>query len=554
MRASEIAARLNAKAGSGYWLALCVAHEDSRPSLSIQEKDGRAMFKCHSGCSWESIRDALKARGIEVGGDRDPGWETAYAIKDGSGTTIAEHVRIDRDGGKVVFWRPKLSDIGRRVVDMPLYGTELLSSREGAAVLCEGEKSAASAQAQKLLALGTVTGAAACPSDDVLRCLTGRKVYLWPDNDDEGRKHMIRIAGALSRLGIEWATVHWPEAPPKGDAADFFGGGRTVADFKALLAAAPPKVEAPSAPRRRHLWEGVRGALSEMDRFSAGDFSGRVPLGIPALDKRLRGGLRGGQLTLLGAPTGAGKTSLVQQFAIHAVRTTGRPAFFASPEMSIEALAEREIISAAGVELWDIAPWKHSEGRTKAQAAMAYAASKLLAEKIAVIVMEELDPTMADIAAAVMEEHARTPLSMVVIDYAQYVARDTADSKAPRYLQVGEVGRGSVALARRLDIPVLVTAQVNVTREKGGKPTYTWRESAELEKHAHNALILDIDWNIPDSGPRTVEGARIIGTKVRDAGGFVQEIHYEPHLYRASDPRQVLSDSQAPEWRPGERA
>jgi replicative DNA helicase len=301
--------------------------------------------------------------------------------------------------------------------------------------------------------------------------------------------------------------------------------------------------------RRRHLWQGIKGALSEIDRFSAGDFSGRVPLGVPALDKRLRGGLKGGQLTLLGSPTGSGKTALVQQLAVSAARATGRPVFFASPEMSLESLAEREIIRESRTRLWDVSPWRRDAGaRTQAQQQMAYAASKLLTEKLAIIVMEDLDPNMADIVAAVMEEHARTPLALVVIDYAQYVAGDAADSRTPRYLQVGEVAKGSVALARKLDVPVLVTAQVNITREKGGKPTYTWRESAELEKPAHNALILDVDWKFDERGTRYVEGARLLATKIRDSGGFVQEVKYEPHIYRVSDPGEPEATAAPDVW------
>ena len=48
------------------WNALCPAHEDHDPSLSITQKpDGMILFKCQSqGCSQQEIIAALKARGL----------------------------------------------------------------------------------------------------------------------------------------------------------------------------------------------------------------------------------------------------------------------------------------------------------------------------------------------------------------------------------------------------------------------------------------------------------------------------------------------------------
>ncbi len=46
-------------AGSG-WVALCPAHDDRKPSLSIGEGEGsRVVVHCHAGCSTEDILDAL---------------------------------------------------------------------------------------------------------------------------------------------------------------------------------------------------------------------------------------------------------------------------------------------------------------------------------------------------------------------------------------------------------------------------------------------------------------------------------------------------------------
>ena len=45
------------------WSARCPAHEDRRPSLSVSEgDDGRALVRCHAGCTVDAICDAVGLR------------------------------------------------------------------------------------------------------------------------------------------------------------------------------------------------------------------------------------------------------------------------------------------------------------------------------------------------------------------------------------------------------------------------------------------------------------------------------------------------------------
>lgn len=48
------------KAGKGF-IALCPAHPDRNPSLSIREtEDRKVLLYCHAGCSYQAIRKAIK--------------------------------------------------------------------------------------------------------------------------------------------------------------------------------------------------------------------------------------------------------------------------------------------------------------------------------------------------------------------------------------------------------------------------------------------------------------------------------------------------------------
>jgi hypothetical protein len=76
------------------------------------------------------------------------------------------------------------------------------------------------------------------PRTESLGSMKG-EVILWPDNDEEGRRHMVRIAAWLAANGATPHLIVWADAPPKGDAVDFFARGHTVDELEQLIARAP---------------------------------------------------------------------------------------------------------------------------------------------------------------------------------------------------------------------------------------------------------------------------------------------------------------------------
>lgn len=63
MTVETLLARLSGvRRSGGGWQALCPAHEDRNPSLSVTAREGKILLFCHSGCTIESICAALKIR------------------------------------------------------------------------------------------------------------------------------------------------------------------------------------------------------------------------------------------------------------------------------------------------------------------------------------------------------------------------------------------------------------------------------------------------------------------------------------------------------------
>jgi putative DNA primase/helicase len=51
------------RANNGYFKALCPAHDDKEPSLSVSEgDDGRVLIKCHAGCATEDVISSVGIR------------------------------------------------------------------------------------------------------------------------------------------------------------------------------------------------------------------------------------------------------------------------------------------------------------------------------------------------------------------------------------------------------------------------------------------------------------------------------------------------------------
>jgi hypothetical protein len=73
MNLEAVLARLQGVRHNGAgWMARCPAHEDHSPSLSIAEgNEGRVLLHCFSGCTAESVCEALQIRVGDLFNERE---------------------------------------------------------------------------------------------------------------------------------------------------------------------------------------------------------------------------------------------------------------------------------------------------------------------------------------------------------------------------------------------------------------------------------------------------------------------------------------------------
>ena len=273
--------------GEDTFTALCPAHDDHRNSLSVSAGDrGRLLFKCHAGCEYEEIIEALseiqpssKPRRKTLGRQRkrpsdgmkrisfigphtpEPDFEAIlgrtpnaiYRYADTQDRTIGYVVRIEDKKGKRFFqitpWRDGKGAVHWLIEDFakprPLYGLDELAAAEDnePVLVVEGEKAADAARDlfPSHVVISWHGGANAIRQTDWLP-LQGFGVTIWPDADDPGLAAAEEIARTLRTIGAKSVKiVDLPDTLPKGwDLADEAPEG---VDIEALLRHAKPSEE-----------------------------------------------------------------------------------------------------------------------------------------------------------------------------------------------------------------------------------------------------------------------------------------------------------------------
>jgi RecA-family ATPase len=252
MTAADIARELGGhRSGSGF-ICRCPAHEDAKPSLSLNDgDDGRVLWRCHAGCEQAAVGDALRARGLLNGSERDePRHELhmaalgapshVWTYRDAKGAELFKVARYETSHGKEIRpWRREgLRWIAKALPDpRPLYGLDLLARRADLPVLVvEGEKCADAAHSLIASHYVVVTwpgGAKATDKSD-WTVLHGRQVTIWPDADAPGRAAASRVASALAGKA-RVAILDVDERPDRWDVADAVADGWSADDLLTFI-------------------------------------------------------------------------------------------------------------------------------------------------------------------------------------------------------------------------------------------------------------------------------------------------------------------------------
>jgi hypothetical protein len=183
--------------GTG-WKALCPAHADKNPSLSIRERDGKMLLKCFAGCSFEAICAALgmKLKDLFAQPVPKPKIVAEYSYTDEQGSLLYQNVRFNpkdfrlrKPNGKR-GWTWKMEGVRRVLYRLP----EVLAASDS--LFVEGEKDADTGTTLGFVA--TTSGSTGSWRPEFAETLRGKRVTIIADADTPGRKHAQQVARSLS--------------------------------------------------------------------------------------------------------------------------------------------------------------------------------------------------------------------------------------------------------------------------------------------------------------------------------------------------------------------
>ena len=286
--------------------------------------------------------------------------------------------------------------------------------------------------------------------------------------------------------------------------AERTGGGGTPLALSGLLTAAMDQVEAASVQ-------------------AAG-------LPLPWLDlNNLVAPLRGGQLIVVGARPGTGKSVVALDLALHAAADRGMPAIIFSLEMGADEVCLRALSSRGRVPLTAMITGQMTDDNWLHLAKGA----AVVAEEA--LYVDDHSATIPAIRQVARRYVARHNVGLIVIDYLQLMA--TPAKAENRQAAVADMSRSLKLMAKELGVPVVALSQLNralVGRGDKRPGLHDLRESGAIEQDADLVLLLHREDMYDRDSPRAGE-MDIIVAKQRNGPTGTVPVAFQGTYVRCTD-------------------
>lgn len=245
----------------------------------------------------------------------------------------------------------------------------------------------------------------------------------------------------------------------------------------------------------------VRKAINTIEEYHQrqGMLTG-ISTGFPDLDK-LTSGLHAGEMIVVAARPSMGKTSLAMNMVEHVVAEQKLPVGVFSLEMTAESLILRMLCSRARVNMRDIREGFLAE---RDFPKLTTAAGELA--KAPLFIDDTPGLSVLQLRARARRMVQQHGIKLFVIDYLQLL-HSTSRKADNRQQEIADISNGVKALAKELEVPVIVLSQLNreLEKDKSRKPRLSdLRESGAIEQDADLVGLL----YKPNSGDDEEGGGR----------------------------------------------
>lgn len=257
-------------------------------------------------------------------------------------------------------------------------------------------------------------------------------------------------------------------------------------------------VSRPTTNAAAHIGEVLPTMMDELDAIANGTPTGGqpTPTGFTDLDELTNGGLRPGQMIIVAARPGVGKSTLGVDIIRETAIRQGKAAVIFSLEMSKMEVAQRIISAEAQVPLS-----KMRGGKLTDQEWTKLGGACDTVNTAPIYIDDAANLTMMEIRAKTRRLAQQNDLGLIVVDYLQLLS--SGRKVESRQQEVSEFSRQLKLLAKEVGVPLIAISQLNRGVEARGDDALPrvsdLRESGSLEQDADIvALIHRPDAKNPD--------------------------------------------------------
>lgn len=280
-------------------------------------------------------------------------------------------------------------------------------------------------------------------------------------------REIVRNASRIAQTGTNFA----------GDVDEFLG--EVEASFFKLTSQSKNNK---MVSLKQALYENLKEL--EKPARAKGEIMG-VSTGFASIDRSLLG-LQPGQLVLIAARPGMGKTALALNWAVAAAKQTNMAVAVFSYEMMYAELSMRLLASEACIDSRKLKTKDFNEMDLRS---ISNAIQKL--SNLKLYINDSGSTNLMDIRAYCRKLKAEQGLAMIIVDYLQIMPMHI--KKQNREQEIAELSRGFKMLANELGIPVVALSQLNRTaasRTDRRPQLQDLRESGSLEQDANIVCLI----------------------------------------------------------------
>lgn len=204
---------------------------------------------------------------------------------------------------------------------------------------------------------------------------------------------------------------------------------------------------------------------------------------------RISTGLQPGEMIILAARPGMGKTALALNMATYAATTTKKAIAIFNLEMPAEMLVNRMLASMGRID-----SYKLQTGNMQDRDWQRYNEAMSELAETNIYIEADASATISEIRAKCRRlAGSENGLALVIIDYLQLVNSGNKKIES-RQVEVSEISRALKTMALELQVPVIALSQLSRTAEKreSNQPMLAdLRESGSLEQDADMVLFIN---------------------------------------------------------------